>query len=293
MAARYEMVDEPEAMEVVDDGVYHPDLTISSSSHHSFDTFKSLEPIVAGPISLKVIFYGSDWSNMKRRIYVSLAAILVLSSVAVFITLFTGLITTLSRIRQLDKMKESGLFIVPASIGENGIFLYNLPGSSSDARSLVDNYIAEIDKFLTDYRKQTTCIKDSGGTCKSNAIHKHFVDSNCTQDNKYGFYDGSPCILFGMRNPRESLLQTGKWSPEITEDFLKGLTVFASVAKHRLANLNVNATPITCYARHVIFNTLREIEVASNLFLYYPDSGFENSLLIGNEVSPLTTITIS
>lgn len=64
MPGRYEMVDEPEAMEVVDDDVYHPELTVRDSTTNSL---RSLEPIIAGPIGLKTIFYDPRWSTRQRK----------------------------------------------------------------------------------------------------------------------------------------------------------------------------------------------------------------------------------
>lgn len=59
------MVDEPEAMEVVDDDVYHPDLSVRDSGPSS--SLRSLEPIIAGPVGLKTIFYDPRWSTRQRK----------------------------------------------------------------------------------------------------------------------------------------------------------------------------------------------------------------------------------
>jgi len=64
MVGRYEMVEEPESMEIIDDGVYHPDLSTSSSRTESFRT---LEPIIPGPVTLRTIFYSPRWTNFQKK----------------------------------------------------------------------------------------------------------------------------------------------------------------------------------------------------------------------------------
>jgi len=82
-----------------------------------------------------------------------------------------------------------------------------------------EGWVKDLDSFLADYRKGSESAKSSpeivecgfnikpgeGQICKVNP--KELMQGSCTPDNKYGFQDGTPCILLKLN-------RIYGWNPE-------------------------------------------------------------------------------
>lgn len=63
------MVQEPDSMEVMEEDVYHPDQSFSDTvAVVGPSSVRSLEPIVAGPIDLKTVFYDPRCTPGQRKL---------------------------------------------------------------------------------------------------------------------------------------------------------------------------------------------------------------------------------
>ncbi|VDO94821.1 unnamed protein product [Soboliphyme baturini] len=67
MPARYEIVDEPESLEIIDD-VYRGDLTIEDNA----ESTRSLEPIFPGAVGFRTVFYDPRWTPGQRKCCIGL-----------------------------------------------------------------------------------------------------------------------------------------------------------------------------------------------------------------------------
>jgi hypothetical protein len=69
------MVQEPDSLEVVEDDVYHPDQSCSDTVNViGASSMRSLEPIVAGPIGLKTVFYDPRCTPTQRKLCMGMIA---------------------------------------------------------------------------------------------------------------------------------------------------------------------------------------------------------------------------
>lgn len=281
----YEMVEEPESMEIIDDGVYHPDLSSSSSRT---DSFRTLEPIIPGPLTLKTIFYNPRWTSLQRKVCIGAVAIVSLGFLSVFIALIVGLANVIGYIEKAEMMKESGLFMVPNEHNEVGIFFYKQPAKDKKSNNnLIDQYISEIEAFLKSYEKQNAsfvkCAKNvmpgKGQECK---FDLNWLGTNCTKENKFGYYDGNPCILFGMKNLK-------RWKPVVNDEYLRSNEVATEVSKSRKMSLDVDHVPFACRIISHNFADSPSISDADHV-IHYPDGGFKKIFMIpaqDEESSPL------
>ena len=76
------MVDEPDGLEVAEDDVYHPDQSVvmGGDSVVPHSSIRSLEPIVAGPIGLKTVFYDPRCTPNQRKLCFGSSLALLLSN---------------------------------------------------------------------------------------------------------------------------------------------------------------------------------------------------------------------
>lgn len=273
MPGRYEIVDEPvETLEVVDDEVYHPDLTVRDTPSASF---RSLEPILAGPITLKTIFYDPRWSNNKRRCCVCFVGIASLVCFSLMISLFVGLGQVISYINESERLRQTGLYMVPdLEQSDVGLFLYNVDKKFAP---LHKKYIDEIEGYLKKYREQgpefQNCSAneraEKGKACRFNL---DWLGTECTQEKNYGYSDGNPCILFAFRNVKN-------WYPNISETAVKNAAFLAQSWKRDNQQIDQYHLPLTCGTSYSTGLKVSENEVT---FKYYPEAGFNLTFLNSN-----------
>ncbi len=118
MASRYEIV-EPEAMEVAEDDVYHPNQSVREISN----SVRSLEPIIDGSIGLKTIFYDSRWSRTQRRFCVGILVVFVVICFSLLISLFVGLAKVINFIHYTERIRSTGESVNSAAPADDFIIL--------------------------------------------------------------------------------------------------------------------------------------------------------------------------
>ncbi|XP_003375620.1 putative sodium/potassium-transporting ATPase subunit beta-1 [Trichinella spiralis] len=242
MVSRYAIVAEPEALEM-DDDVYRADLTIEDLSGST----RSLEPILPGPIGLRTIFYDPSWSPKQRNCCLGIAVVVTCCCIAVLIALFVGLGQVISYINRSDRLKASGLYMIPdLDLHDIAVLVYN---PAEKFKPAYRAYADEIDQYLAAvafaaYRNQseqlstTDCVENSAvGKNKVCNFDLNWLGPNCTSETDYGYATGSPCVLFTLRN-------VGQWRPVISEEFLKTLKLVDGHHSNRL--FDQNHIPLSC-----------------------------------------------
>ncbi|KRZ71377.1 Sodium/potassium-transporting ATPase subunit beta-1 [Trichinella papuae] len=238
MVSRYAIVEEPEALEM-DDDVYRADLTIEDLSGST----RSLEPILPGPIGLRTIFYDPSWSPKQRNCCLGIAIVVTCCCIAVLIALFVGLGQVISYINRSDRLKASGLYMIPdLDLHDIAVLVYN---PAEKFKPAYRAYADEIDQYLAAYRNQsekwsttTDCVENSAvGKNKVCNFDLNWLGPNCTSETDYGYATGSPCVLFTLRS-------VGRWTPVISEEFLKTLKLVDVHHSNRL--FDQNHIPLSC-----------------------------------------------
>jgi len=275
MPGRYEIVDEPvETLEVVDDDVYHPDLTVRDTP----TSFRSLEPILSGPITLKMIFYDPRWSANKRRCCLCFVALASLVCFSLMISLFVGLGQVLSYINEMDRLKLIGLHMIPDFdlLTDPVVFLYN-PDKKYEAAH--NKSIAEIEAYLKQYELQTKEFQTCDGTRqpeqgKPCRFDLNWLGTNCTSKNRFGYDDGNPCILFAFRGVND-------WTRVITDAFFTENTDLKN-ARENGRQFDTSHLPLVC---SMTPSSTMGAAAEEFSFRYYPDAGF-NLTFLANATNP-------
>lgn len=244
MPGRYEMVEEPSLDgESLADEVYQPDQSIPD--HRTRPHIRSLEPIIANPISLKTVFMDPRWSEGQRRSCLcALGAVAVLCLI-LLVTLLAGLGKVLSHISWMERMSEHGLTMVP-DLGAMMFtaFLFTPTGKATPWRHIFEQSLNatvatyEVAEHVGVY---TDC---SDGGPPPEGKHCRFplsavLKGACTPANRFGYAEGRPCILFRFKHEQE-------WLPEDADKrplkFLP-LSCQASLNGQRRLDLNYTAWP--------------------------------------------------
>ncbi|CDW57468.1 sodium:potassium transporting ATPase [Trichuris trichiura] len=273
MASRYTIVDEPEAMEL-DDEVYRSGITIEDFSGST----RSLDPIIPGPIGLKTIFYDPRWSPRQRFCCLTVAVVITCCCLAVLIALFVGLGQVIAYINRSDRLKASGLYMVPdLDMHDISVLVYHPDEKYKPLRS---TYIDEMSRYLEVYRNQSSELRDcdlstSTGKNKICRFDVSWLGDNCTSSNGYGFATGNPCVLFVLRN-------VGHWIPVLSEPFLNSLKEADPTEQNR--QFDMNHIPISCSVMRM--GDIVEPKDGEQMFNYFPDSGFNVTFLYEHSMLP-------
>jgi len=192
------------------------------------------------------------------------------------VSLFVGLGQVISYINESERVKQTGLYMVPdLEQYDIGVFFYN---SDPKYKEFTNKYVDDLNKYLENYRLQSkdyqNCTDgqkpDNGKWCQFNL---NWLGTNCTKENGYGYNDGNPCILFAFRNVKN-------WMPNITDSYLKtNADLMAQTKKGR--QFDQNHLPLTCTTSYTTGIKLAD----EGNFKYYPESGFNLTFLSSNTES--------
>uniref|UniRef100_A0A914UI24 Uncharacterized protein n=1 Tax=Plectus sambesii TaxID=2011161 RepID=A0A914UI24_9BILA len=219
--SRYEMVEEPDPMELEGD-VYNPDQSCSDTvAVVGGSSVRSLEPIIAGPIGLKTVFYDPRCTPSQRRLCMGTLICVCVFCFIVLIALFVGLAKVLSEISTLEEASKHGVYMIPDLRQHQDMsFIYSKkadPKLNQEDIKRRQQYIDEIDAYLEKYDTEqkkraqhtTNCapgVKADNKFC--NFDWRTQLGNECTKEKHYGYHNGMPCILFAFRD-----MQT--WTPKI------------------------------------------------------------------------------